>query len=638
MLRVQAGFVWVWKRNVIVCLLSALGLVFATGAPANEGPDAACKNLLPEKIAGAYSGWFSPHATGSLDELAETVLDPMAEAGFNTWYHKIQPSGARQIDLSDPAQFERVRLLAEACQERGLALVAYTYHYPHGYRDPKRYGSFVLDYPPLVTADGTVLENRFAMANWDTWLMITSAVFELAEASLELPIAAVGFDHEHFGRGTISYDDEAWADFAAERGLEASLAPEARGRFVKEQNLDDAYEQWYHRRWDDIVKRWVEKIHGINPHLSIAIMPQNGRKNWFGMPFFRHAGTEKAPAVMDCWHLYNGSGLTEAVKQIHKTIKEFNLHNRHVQWFRPDSYRTSDLRVHAYHVLWELDGYSNWHVGQITGADNPEDYWRAYRDANRAALRDIAAGIDEPSVPLEPITPVVAPMPELDDPIPQLVPRGDGSGDDRWIPMRNLRQVLIYARADEELRGEVQHRAGAARPLALHYRLVHPDGSWLYDNSVMPGETGSFSVRATETGTYALYVTGGMGGQAWYAVRIHNLWHAVPFEFGEPYIFYQRRLFPLTLWLQRRDSDAAASIRVYGSGIKARAGGGPAMAGRDFTLELPGGNDPIPVHLSRPQPGDISGPWHPQDIHLGAEDAVFPYLGVAPERMLLPEE
>jgi len=44
-------------------------------------------------------------------------------------------------------------------------------------------------------------------------------------------------------------------------------------------------------------------------------------------------------------------------------------------------------------------------------------------------------------------------------------------------------------------------------------------------------ETGDFAVRAPETGTYGLYVTGGQGGQAWYAVRIGNPWHAIPFTF-----------------------------------------------------------------------------------------------------------
>lgn len=236
-------------------------------------------------------------------------------AGFNTWYQKIQPRGSAQIDLSDPAQFQRVAELAQACAERGLALVAYTYHYPHGHRNPQRYGSFVLEHPPLVLADGTVLEDRFPIANEDTWRLITSAVFELARASRQLPIAAVGFDHEHFGRGTISYDDAAWADFANEQGLDPSLAPEVRGPSVREQELRPVYERWYHERWDRIVKQWVERIHEINPHLSIAMMPQNGRKNWFGKPFFRHAGTAQAPAIMDCWHMYNGSGLTEAVLQ-----------------------------------------------------------------------------------------------------------------------------------------------------------------------------------------------------------------------------------------------------------------------------------------------------------------------------------
>ncbi len=628
--------------------LVGLWLLVGSSAPRAGAESEPPPSRLPDKIAGAYSGWFAPQAEGDIDELIERVLDPLAAAGFNTWYHKIQPRGSGpQIDLTDPHQYKRVRQLAEACADRGLAFVAYTYNYPLRHRNPERYGEFVLDYPALVMADGTVAADRFGLANEETWRLITGAVFELARASLTLPIAGVGFDHENFGLGTISYDDGVWPDFAAEQGLDVDLAPDERGPTVKAAGLQENYNAWYAERWDGIVKRWVEAIHAINPNLSIAAMPMNTRKNWFGRPFLRHAGTEQAPALIDCWHLYNGSGLTDHVRgAVDEAIKGYNPHNLHIQWFRPDSYSLEDIRVQAYHALRELDGYSNWNINQIINpasrgrTESPEEFWQAYREANEAFFADQAAGVEEPSIPWVPVTPRVAPMPELPDPVPQLQPVGDGTGPDVWLPMRNLSQVLIHARAGETLSGEIRHLAGNRRPLALQMRLVYPDGTWLYDNSVPPGDTLAFAVEATETGTYALYVTGGEGGQAWYAVRIHNPWHVVPFAFSTPYIFYQSRgLFPLTLYLRRSDPAAPASLRVTGTGIRAQAGDAPPQAGRDITLDLPPSVEPVPVVFSRPDADEIEGEWRvPQNIRLTVSGAVYPFLGIAPERMMQAAE
>ena len=675
-----------------------LALLVAWGAVAEPAAAEPNRNLLPDKIAGIYHGLFIPHSEAGVDGWIETALDPMAEAGFNTWYHKIQPYCARsgprelgnepgsQIDLTHPVQYERVRALAEACEERGLTFIAYTYHYPHGMRDPNRYGPEVLAYPPLVMADGTVQEDRFGVANWDTWLFITGAALQLAEASLTLPIAAVGLDHEHFSRGTISYDDEAWGDFAAAHDLDASLAPEKRGGWVREKGLRETYDQWYQARWDDIVRRWVERIHGINPYLSIAIVPMHGREDWFGMPFLRHAGTEKAPAIIDCWHLYNGSGLTEGVKRFGERVKAYNPHNLHVEWLRPDSYRLEDIPVQVYHCLLELDGYSNWHVRHITEpetrgrAESPEAFWAAYRAGNTAFFADRAAGAAEPSIPFRPVTPMVAGMPEVDGPVPQLVPHGDGSGEDRWIPKREVQQVLIYAEAGEQLSGKLRHLAGAHRPLGLQYLLVHPDGSWLYDNSVMPGQTHSFSVTAHETGTYALYVTGGRGGQAWYAVKIHNPWHAFPitdetrrgFLFYDHFEFDQEGFgFPVELFLRRSDPSAPASIAVRGDPIYAEVDGHerrlvigehrrygytpgtrtPERYDDPTTFALPAGDDPVSVRLSAPgevmpdqrtprwrEYEKIATPFHIQGVSLTTTGAVHPYAAIAPGRMLLPAE
>jgi hypothetical protein len=160
-----------------------------------------------------------------------------------------------------------------------------------------------------VIASGAVVEDRFALADYDAWRYISGEVFELAAASLQMPIAAVGIDIEHFMGFQASYNDSAWADFAGERGFDADLPAERRGAFVAEQGLSDEYVAWYFARWDAVVERWCEAIHAINPDLSIAIMPAH-HTHRMTKPFCVHAGTERAPAIIDDWGMYNGSGLT----------------------------------------------------------------------------------------------------------------------------------------------------------------------------------------------------------------------------------------------------------------------------------------------------------------------------------------
>jgi len=606
-------------------------------------------NLLPRKIAAMYTGWVAPNqADRDLQaDVIERMLDPLAAAHFTAFYAKFQGMGDVLFDLSDPEQFARVRLVAEACAERDLALVAYTYHHPHHGRNPERHAQ----YPPLVTADGDVVEDRWAMANWETWRFISDEVYQLAEASLELPIAAVGIDIEVLLGATASYDDEAWADFAAERELDASLPAQRRGPLVAEQDLGEDYRTWYYARWDGIVRRWCEEIHAINPDVSICIMPCH-EGHWLVRPFVVHAATERAPAVIDHWGMYNGSGLTDELLAIQDEVKALNPHNRFVLWLRPDSYRPSDIRVQAYHTLLKTDGYCNWHIGMLLpGADAAGEErdeaqlrWEAYGEANETALADIAAGRQEPSIPFEPVEPLVA---ELDlspfegEAIPQLEPAGDGTGEDEWIPTRDVQQFLIYARGGEPIEVDVRHLAGQARPLALQYLLVRPDGGVLRNEAVSPGATESFAVDAPETGTYALYVTGGSGGQAWYGVRVHSPWHAFPFraDSGTARFFFVPALGPRTFWLTRSDPQAPASVTVLTGGhqaIRGQVGEGEpfVVLEEPVTVDLPAGDQPIRVRIEAPE--TLPEGFYVQLVRLKVEGAVHPYLAVAPERRLVP--
>lgn len=628
--------------------LVCLGLIAVTVA------DARAQSRLPAKIASMYTGWVAPNQEDRdlQADVVEGMLDPLAEHHFTAFYAKFQGVGDRLFDLTDPEQLARVRLVAEACAARDLALVAYTYHHPHHGRNPERFPEHAR-LQPIVTAAGETVADRFALANWSTWRYISDEVFQLAQASVELPIAAVGIDIEVVLGTLTSYDDEAWAEFAAERGLDAALPAAERGPFVAAQGLSEEYAEWYARRWDAVVARWCEEIHAINPDLSIAIMPAHPER-WLVRPFIVHAATERAPAIIDHWGMYNGSGLTDELLAVQADVKALNPHNRFVLWFRPDSYRPSDLRVQAYHTLLKTDGYCNWHIGMLLpGADatdperaDAEARWAAFGEANAAALDDLAAGRSEPSIPFAPVEPLVAKLdltPFAGEPIPQLAPAGDGSGEDRWIPTRELQQFLIYARAGEPIAVDLRHLAGDRRPLALQYRLVAPNGATVRNEAVGPGAEESFSVDAPETGTYALYITGGAGGQAWYAVRVHNPYFVYPLAGRKghaPQFFHVAAFDPMDYYLTRTDPAAPASVTVVTGGhqaIVAQVGEGEpeTVLEEPVRFDLPPSDAPIRVRLYPPE--TLPEGFYVQHIALRVEGAVYPYAAISPERRLVPE-
>ena len=616
---------------------------------------ASAQNLLPEKIAAMYTGWIAPNEEErDLQEtVVERMLDPLAEAHFTAFYAKFQGLGDRQFDLSDPAQFERVKFVADACAERGIALVAYTYHHPHHGRNPERYPEHA-QFEPLVLASGEVIEDRFALAEDDAWAYISGEVLQLAEASLEMPIACVGIDIEHFMGYAASYNDSAWADFAAEHDFDADLPVDQRGAFVAGEGLAEEYVDWYFQRWDGVVERWCDAIHAINPDLSIAIMPAHHTHRITG-PFCVHAGTERAPAVIDNWGMYNGSGLTDELLVEQEEVHALNPNNRFVLWFRPDSYRPEDIRVQAYHTLLKTAGYCNWHIGMVLPGEDADEAeraaaqarWEAYAEANEAALADIAAGREAPSIPFEPVEPMVAQM-DIEalcaDPIPQLAPVGDGSGEDEWIPTRDLQRFLIYAEAGGRIEVGLKHLAGQARPLALQYVLIRPNGEVLRNEAVAPSGTEEFAVDAPETGTYALWVTGGAGGQAWYGVNVHNAHFAFPTRGGDGpggRLFFTERWAPHTLYLTRTDANAPASViastgrnQVFAVQIDEDE---PVLVnGEEVAFDLPAGEEPIRVSIS--EPAEMPDGTYIQGVYLRVEGAVYPYLSIAPGRRLLPPE
>jgi hypothetical protein len=220
---------------------------------------------------------------------------------------------------------------------------------------------------------------------------------------------------------------------------------------------------------------------------------------------------------------------------------------------------------------------------------------------------------------------------------------GDGSGEDRWIPTRGLQRFLIHAEAGGRISIGLRHLAGRARPLSLQYALLRPNGDALRNEAIAPGEASEFEVDAPESGTYALWVTGGTGGQAWYGVNIGNRHFAFPTRDEDGSggrLFYTERWAPHTFYLTRTDADDAASLtattgrnQVFTVQIGDEE---PVLVDAEGrTFDLPTGEEPIRIAIDEPE--ELPDGTYCQGVHLSVEGAVHPYMSIAPGRRLLPQ-
>ena len=158
----------------------------------------------------------------------------------------------------------------------------------------------------------------------------------------------------------------------------------------------------------------------------------------------------------------------------------------------------------------------------------------------------------------------------------------------------------------------------------------------------MPGATEDFSVDAPATGTYALWITGGAGGQAWYGVNVHNAHFAFPTRDADNMggrLFFTDAWAPHVLYLTRTDPAAPASVtgstgRTQTFTIALNDGEPQAVDAETLTLDLPTGDDPIKVAIS--EPAQMPENFYVQGVYLSVQGAVHPYFSIAPGRRLLP--
>ena len=624
-------------------MMSVFGL---TAALATAG-----RPELPKPILCAYTGWFAPNDDEhDFDAWAKRNLDPLQAARFNTFSPKIQALHRKPaFDLRKPAQLGRMKQLADACTARDLTLVTYVYTAVRK-RDPKRHAKL----PAIVTSDGSVLAHRFSLYHWPAWRLLLDHAYQIAEASRTLPIAAVGVDLELLMPSPISYDDEAWGAFCGGSGLAEQTPAAERHALLKARRKGRDYEVFWDRRLAEIAQRYERELHAINPRLSLGVMPAK-LGEYFCRAFVRHLGTAEAPAIIDSWGMYNGTGLTKEVLRFQATVREMNPHNLLVGWFRPDNYNAGDMRVQAYHAAMKLAGYNNWHIGMFTdekcnlrvGAEfTLAEYQDAFRQANEAARRDRAAGAPATSIPWVDVT---ARVTNVDVkaacamPVPDLGPAGSGAGQPQWIYTRETRRLYFWGAAGEELKIEIRHVAGSRRATSIEYLVLSPSRQILRHEAVSPGEHTRFSVLAPATGVYSLHIAGALAGP-WYGVLIGAKHMAIPatsrkdparFFFGcdTPYL--------ATAWVTRRAPGAAHARIATGDGqmVEAVAGDGTALAragSAPASLPLPAA--PAPVRIDFRRPAKLPDGLYSQLVLCWLEGAaVHPYLSDGPERRLIPK-
>ena len=599
-----------------------------------------CTAAEPVRLLSGYGGYVFG------DKPADTeraLFIPMKKAGFNSVELKIQQYKLRRMDVKKHEG--EVAELARLARKNGLVFQIYLY--PEHYSG-KRMENWPehRDLPCFVTENGEERKTVFSLSDYRVWKESFRHAFDFAELSLKYPVFSLKFDIETISSEGISYDDSSWKCFCGRNPRFASDTPRPERFFsLQKHSAVERYRKFFLGEVDQAVRRLGEEIHSINPKLKLGVMPAGGA---LAESFVRFWGTPEAPVIIDDWCMYNGEGYSEKVKARRDAFRKLNPNSLFIPWFRINSYYPGDITVQAYHAGSVCDGYSSWTMGMLTVRhpaashyslpDNnpPERYWNAYAAANQAIRADIRENIPGAAkrIAYTPAKALVPPLDYAELTIPDLVPKGSGKGGQAEYVLRDQRVVFIYAAAGEKIKVRLRHLAGERRALSLHYALLDAQKRKLRNEAVRPGAVETFEVTAPRTGVYALVVTGGMDGQAWYGVQVFNPYCAFSVDpecyfFGAPFrIFIPGKHFGNTTL------SIASSVRQAYRFRKNRGAWVSVTGKAVMETEL---GDGLEEFLMAPPEKPIHG-YYTQDFRMKLPKGKTLYFYTDPERMLLPKE
>jgi hypothetical protein len=500
---------------------------------------------LPEKILSGYTGYFF----GMPKDHVFYTIEKMGQYKFNSIEIKIHSSDRRKMEVFKHKN--DIKEFYDAAKKNGMILQLYLYPKPAA-RNPEWEEHAVL--PCLVDSLGRESVNTFALNDIRVWRQIFAPMYDLAKLQNEIPFASLKIDIETMNFG-VSYDDATWKRFCAVNPAVPVDTPAAdRGKVLNGKKLTAVYEKFFRDEVEAAVKTFADELHAINPDLILGYMPAH--HGWQAEVLNRNLATDKTPAIVDGWDLYNGCGWTEKSLANNKKVRSGHPNNRHVIWMRPDTYDPEDITVGAYYTAANVDGYSIWvmtmldpklssRMKNLPKGKTYEDIYAAFGKANMAVREDLKAGTIKTPGRITFKKPAVR-VAELDYSqvsIPELKPLGSGSleGSARQNVMRGMSTIFFYVKAGEDIDITLQHLAGSRRPISLHYAVMDSKKNVLREEAVTPGTKAHFKVNAPHTGTYALVVTGGKG-QSWYSFASNNSYVAIDGR-SEAYMFRLQKFY-----------------------------------------------------------------------------------------------
>lgn len=631
-------------RMLFSCLI--LGIIAGcTTEPSKEKTEM----KRPEKFLSGYCYYYV--GSNKVPETEQMYFKPMKDAGFNTVEIKTQQYDKVGRRFDSKKSFLEIQELAEAVKKNGLFFEIYCYPEPYnGERNTKNWPEHE-KLPYFVDETGKAIPERFSLIHWEVWHEVFNNAFQFAELSRKLPIKAVKLDIETISNVGISYDDKSWQLFCSEHNqLDPQLPSVSRYETLKKNGLADTYKKWFIGKFEEIVVRYEKEMHKINPDLVLGSVPTT--LGWFSEAFMKKLSTMKNPAIMDDWCMYNGNGFTEDVVKRRDEVKKYNQYNIFVPWFRVNNYMPDGLASQAYHAASTCDGYSNWTMYMFIAERKsatymlpkgtcPEEYYKAYKEANEAIMLDIKEGTlgTAKRIPYKKVPPLVPPLDTADLSFPELVPYGSGKGEPETFILRDQQTVFIYAESGESIKVFLKHLAGQKRPVSLHYALLDNKKNILRDEAISPGAEELFQVTAPYSGIYALVTGGGQDGQAWYSVKVFNKYAAYDARKGL-YIFFSPYATESKKIYLYRNSSGKGALKIITRPHEAYSysiNGGKAVDVSEpkYEIVVPDGLKNIEVTLGFPIK-KIQGVYT-QDLNSSPKGSLAPFIYDGPERKLVPK-
>ncbi|MBE6358520.1 MAG: hypothetical protein E7057_04650 [Lentisphaerae bacterium] len=496
---------------------------------------------LPERIMSGYGG----HFLGQQVENGHIwrMIGKLGEQKFNSIEVKFQqtlPPGVRKVQV-DKFKGDIAKLYNHA-KSRGLLFQIYLYPASNA---GKRFVAWEehAACPAVVSADGLEIPDVFAINDIRSWRALFEHAYSFAKIHKEVPFASLKFDIE-VTPFIYSYDDATWGRFcAANAGFAADTPAAKRAALLKEKNAEALYKKFFEDEVGKAIKTFADELHAIAPELILGFMPSH--HGVFSELMEKNLATDKVPAIVDGWELYNGAGYEDYIRKNAARAKKNHPNNRYVTWLRPDNYDAEDIAIHAYHAGANLDGYSIWVLWMLDEAQpksipkglNAAGQLAAFGKANNALRADMAAKTlaKTQRIAFKKAKTKVAPIVYKDLVIPTLKPVGSGNmaGSVKQYILREQQVTLIYAKAGENIDVTLAHLAGKSRPTGLQYAVLDQQKNILRNESLTYGTRASFQIQAPHTGTYALVTSAGWGGQSWYSVEVKTPFAALLAGFGK---------------------------------------------------------------------------------------------------------